>query len=237
MRMNLKNKYRSYKVRRLFFIFLFLLAFIALFFTFSNKLTKLFLEYAKGETYRYATSVINNSVTDELLNNINDMNLFSITKDSNGNIQMVDYDTLYVNIFLKDVTEKLEEDIRKIENGDLRLIGKGANNKHFFTIRLGEVLQNPFFNFLGKEIGVNIKMIGAIETNVYTELKEYGINNSLIEMGVFIKVNIKVMLPVITDNIIVTNKVPISYKIVTGKVPDYYGSRGESSNIFSIPIE
>lgn len=238
MRMSLKSVKSRRKKRRLFWLSILVLLLLIIFYI-SKMLGNLFLEYAKTEAFRYATLVINNSVTDELLAKTDEMELFNITKNAQGEIEMVDYDSLYVNLFLKEVTSQLEQDMLAIGNGDLSIIGRDSNkNGAFFTISLGEVLQNPLFNYLGPKVDVHIKLIGAIETNVYTVVKEYGINNSLIEMGVNITVSIRVMLPVITDTITVNNQVPISYKIVTGQVPSYYGgSMNQNSDIFSIPIE
>lgn len=182
----------------------------------------------------------NNSVTDELLAKLMKWNFLITRKMLKERLKWLIMTLLYVNLFLKEVTSQLEQDMLAIEKGDLSIIGRDSNkNGAFFTISLGEVLQNPLFNYLGPKVDVHIKLIGAIETNVYTVVKEYGINNSLIEMGVIITVSIRVMLP--GNNWIllqINNQVPISYKIVTGQVPSYYGgSMNQNSDIFSIPIE
>ena len=56
-----------------------------------------------------------------------------------------------------------------------------------------------------------------------TNVKEYGINNSLITVSVEIKVELMVILPFSTDYVNITNYVPIAIKLIQGKVPQVYG--------------
>lgn len=65
MRMSLKSVKSRRKKRRLFWLSILVLLLLIIFYI-SKMLGNLFLEYAKTEAFRYATLVINNSVTDEL---------------------------------------------------------------------------------------------------------------------------------------------------------------------------
>ena len=57
-------------------------------------------------------------------------------------------------------------------------------------------------------------------------------------MFVSVEVTEKVILPVMTDTIKVKNEIPISYKIIKGKIPTYYGeSLNKNSSIYSLPME
>ena len=53
--------------------------------------------------------------------------------------------------------------------------------------------------------------------------KRKQINNSLIEMQLKIKINVQIILPFSSKNIIVENKIPLKTKIIQGKIPEYYG--------------
>ncbi len=63
-----------------------------------------------------------------------------------------------------------------------------------------------------------------------TDIKEYGLNNSFIEMSVYVEAKEKIILPIISEDITVTNKIPLSYKIVNGKIPSFYGGYGIFGN-------
>ena len=70
---------------------------------------------------------------------------------------------------------------------------------------------------------INLKIIGNVTSGLKTEVKEYGINNSLITISVEITVEMMVILPFSSDYVNITNLVPISIKLIQGKVPQFYG--------------
>ena len=70
------------------------------------------------------------------------------------------------------------------------------------------------------------------------KIKEYGINNCLVEIYILLEVNVKVLLPIISDDIVIKNEIPISYKIINGQIPSYYGGNlSKNSNIYALPLE
>ena len=60
----------------------------------------------------------------------------------------------------------------------------------------------------------------------------------MVEIYILLQVDVRVILPVISDTITIKNEVPISYKIINGKIPEYYGGNmSKNSSIFTLPIE
>ena len=76
-----------------------------------------------------------------------------------------------------------------------------------------------------------------METKVNTNIKNYGINNAIIEITLDIIVKEEVILPINTEEIKVTQTIPIAIKIIEGSVPSYYSGEINKSSTFSIPIE
>lgn len=179
---------------------------------------KLYLEYAKIEVEKVLSTTINNSVTDEALKELKNNNLYNISKNQNGDIEMIDYDAISINLYQREVTSTIEQSLENLEN------------KTVLEIPMLSLFDNPLINNLGPTIKVRVKQVGKVDTQIMTEVKQYGINNSLIEMFVYVEVKAKVILPIISEDIIVTSKIPISYKIVTGKIPYYYGGAGIFGN-------
>ncbi len=79
------------------------------------------------------------------------------------------------------------------------------------------------FSAIGPSIPINIKYLGNVTSNLKTEVKEYGINNSLITIYVDINVEMLVILPFSSKEINITNLVPIVIKMINGEVPQIYG--------------
>ena len=85
---------------------------------------------------------------------------------------------------------------------------------------------------------IKFKMVGNISNNLRTEVKNYGINNALIEIRISIKLVEQVILPLTTDKIEIQNSVPIALKLIQGTVPNYYlNGISNSSNSLTIPTQ
>ena len=232
--MHLKTKRKRIKVS---IIIILILAFIlTLFIKIENNIKEILLNYADSEIRKIVSITINNALDDDTLKSINRDNLYTITKNKNDEIELIDYNSITVNIFLKNITSTIEKNLLKLDANDYRNIGKNSNI--LFYIPLGVLLNSPLFNNIGPKIPVRVQLVSSVLTNINTNIKEYGINNALIEMTLHVEVRAKILLPISTKEILITNEVPISYKIIKGSIPNYYGEGlNSSSKIFSIPIE
>ena len=239
---NSKNYYnikRNNKVIKLIIIFLVLIFFFYILKLLINNISNYFLKNSIAEVEQITSALINYSVTDDMLTDLELDNLYRITKNSDNEVEMIDYNPVAVNKFLNKVTNSIQDGLFKMEKGDLTIVGKGINEDGtIFYIPFGSIMANPIFNNLGPKIPVRIKTIGSVLTNIEVKITEYGINNCLIEMYLVVEIKQQIILPLISKEIKVVNDMPISYKIISGKIPDYYsGSIGKSSSIYSIPLE
>lgn len=230
---------RNKKIFKLFLIFFVGMTLINITKLIVNNVSNYFLKNSVSDVIQLTSSLINYSVKDDMLDDLDLDNLYKITKNSNNEIEMVDYNPISVNKFLNKVTTTIQDGLFKMEKGDLTIVGKGINEDGtIFYIPFGSITSNPIFNNLGPKIPVKIKTIGSVLTNIEVKITEYGINNCLIEMYLVVEIKQQIILPLISKEIKVVNDMPISYKIISGKIPDYYsGSIGKSSSIYSIPLE
>lgn len=76
--------------------------------------------------------------------------------------------------------------------------------------------------------------MGDVVTGFSTDVTEYGINNALIKLMIDVKVDTRIILPIISEEINIDASIPIAMKVVQGKIPDYYmngfSSRSNISN-------
>lgn len=220
------------------FIIVIIICFIISIFTlniFSKKVLPIFMNYAVSQIKIKTTSLINKVVSEEVSNISNLDELISITKNSSNDIQMIDFNSGYVNKLLVSTTKSL---LNKIENNNIfdnSIISKYENG-FIYEIPIGSIFNNIFLNNLGPKIPLKINIIGDVFANINTEIKEYGINNALLEISVNVSVTEKVIIPFISENINVSLSIPVSLKLIQGNIPIYYGSGFErNSNIISTP--
>ena len=231
MRMHLK-KYRTKKSKIKIYLILFLvLSFLLFLFIekIGSNLSDYYLDYSKREAIEIIDNAFNRAVNKEVLEKMKNSDLYSISRNSDNEIEMIDYDSYLVNDLLNKISNNTYNIVKKEERSY-----KDAS----FYIPVLSITNNPLLVDKGPKIPVRMHAVGSVISGVRTKVKDCGINSSLIEMSVHIEITEKVILPVTSDVIKVENDIPLSYKIVRGKVPTYYGeSLNKNSSIYSLPVE
>ncbi|MGM9850274.1 MAG: sporulation protein YunB [Bacilli bacterium] len=199
----------------------------------SPKLT----EYASIEIKKLSNLIITKSIKTETLEKLNIEDLFIITRNEKDEILTLDINTITLNKIILSSTINIQENLKALEQGKINSNNDENKNGVVLKIPLGQIYNNFLLNNLGPKIPVKLKILGDMETKVNTNIKNYGINNALIEITLDIKVKEKVILPINTEEIIVTQTLPLAMKIIKGTVPNYYSGEINKSSTFSIPIE
>ena len=225
MRMYLKNNKKNHIKKKIILIILIFILFIYIYNILSKNLNHYYLNYSENEASRIITSAISKAVNDQILKEIKDNDLYTIIRNKDEEIEMIDYNSYLVNIFLRDVTNNIMNYLAMEEDK--------SNNASFY-IPMGSIFQNPVLNNRGPKIPVRMELVGSVITGINSRVKDYGINNSLIEIYVHIEVKERVILPVTAKDVTIVNDIPISYKIIKGKIPSYYSNSGFS---YMMPVE
>lgn len=207
----------------------------------SKEISPILSNYATLETEKMATQVINNAVTNEISNKTYLNDLIKTTLNENGEIVSVDFDPIYVNKALTGVTNTVQENLKKMEEGNIELsnnVSPSEKNGIIYEIPFGIVFYTPILADLGPKIPVKVRMVGSVVSNVKTKITNYGINNALLEVLVEIEVSEQVILPFISQKETIKQEIPVAMKVIQGTVPKYYGgSMSDRSSLLSIPIE
>ena len=66
----------------------------------SNKIGPIYLDIAEKEVKKLVILVINNSINDEVINEMGNNELFDIVKNNNNEIVLIDYNSMNVNKYL-----------------------------------------------------------------------------------------------------------------------------------------
>lgn len=247
-RIHLKKKYllfqkKDSKINLLIFIFVMLIIGIIVTFNFINKkVNPTLMDYAELQVGKIATQVIRQAVSNEVIDKISIDDLFIITRDSNGDIKTIDLNPINVNKMVGLITDQVNDYLTKVETGaidglnlsadliDSKKVKKGI----IFEIPSGIIFQNSLLSNIGPKIPVKLNLVGDIVTDVKTKMTNYGINNGLLEVSVYVEVTEQVILPFTSKRIKVEMNLPIALKLIQGSVPNYY-SNGNGSNV-AIPF-
>ena len=214
----------------------------------SIRVSPILMNYAVLETKKLSSIVINRAVNKQLANGMNIDEMFNIIKNDNGEIATIDFNPAIVNKVLNTTTNVVLINLKAIEEGNIDFIELPdiliSNDKDklkngiIYEIPLGTITNSGFLSNLGPKIPIKLNIIGSVESNVKTNIKEYGINNALVEIYIRISVTEQINVPFISKRVTVTSDIPVALKVIQGSVPKYYGGTlSKQSNIFSIPIE
>lgn len=215
----------------------------------NKKLSPIIMNYATLEAKKLSSIIINKAISKHVTEKIDSDELFLVTKEDNGEIRSIDYNSAIINKFLTEITNSVQINLQNIEKGevdglefsdavlvdyDKKKLEKGI----IYEVSSGVLFGNPLLANVGPRIPVKISLVGDAVSNITTDIKNYGINNAVIEVDVNLKINEKVILPFYSDLITIETKVPVAIKIITGSVPKYYGgSLSQSSPSVVVPAE
>lgn len=190
----------------------------------NDKITPLVMNYSIGEMKRITSIIINRSINSNILEEEEMNKLFIVSSNPNGEIMTVSLDSIIVNKITDKISDACEDNLRLIEEGKYQELKEKFNiGEEYFYVPSGVIFKNSLLSGIGPKIPINLKIIGNVTSGIKTEVKDYGINNSLISISSEITVEMMIILPFSSDYVSITNYVPISIKLIHGKVPQFYG--------------
>lgn len=212
------------------FILLIIFTFIILVFL-SNKVMPFYMNYSEAEMKRVVTTVINKSVTEEVTNQLEVDSLFVLKKE-NDNTIIVDFDPVIVNRVMSKISDVVYNNLKLISKKDKLTLEKYNIDESYFYIPSGIIFNTTMLNNVGPRIPINLEIISSVNPNLKTEVTEYGINNSLIEVYINVIVDVKMILPMYANTMQIVVVLPLAVKLIQGEVPKYYQRGYASSTLF-----
>ena len=237
-KMILKKRKKKKRINKILLLIIILIITTQLTLNYINKkISPKLIHYAEQALKKQSRIIITESITEEDLEQFKTENIYEITKNNNNEILTVDVNTIILNKIMKQSTKKIQENLKKLEQGKINENNEENKNGIVLKIPLSVIHDNFILNNLGPKIPVKLKIIGDMETKINTNIKNYGINSALIELTLDITIKEEAILPLSTKEITVTQTLPLALKLIEGKIPNYYSNGINKSEILSIPIE
>ena len=195
---------------------------------FSYKSHTILLNYAKRKSINIISTIINKSL-DEVLYNENYEEIIELKNDYEADISDININNKQINQMLYSMTENILNSISMLEDGNYDDINTNYTNNEdlIYYVPIGVILNIPVLVNLGPKIPFKIDILSSVNNEVLTEIKDYGINNSLIEVKLKTYLQVQVILPFMSETFDVEKNIIIDSKIIGGKIPDYYGNFNE----------
>jgi len=172
-----------------------------------------------------AILAMNNAVNKILGSDIKYTDLTDVLLDKDGKISMIQYNTILINRLARETSTLAQDEIRSLgEEG--------------VTVPLGSITRSKILSGLGPNIKVRIIPVGAVSTDFTDEFQQAGINQTRHKIYLQLRTQVRIVVPLGSETINVSTRVPISESIVVGDVPNtYVNVANEDQMLNLIPIE
>ena len=155
------------------------------------------------------TRAVNQGVSIVLDQNIEYKDLIFIKEDNEGNITLMQANTMKMNRVASDVALNIQEQLKQI---------KAASER----IPLGNALGSQLLAQYGPKIKLAVTPVGMVDVNFGTEFQQSGINQTRHRIFLIINTSVRVIVPFSSNTIQIVTYVPIAETVIVGRVPQSY---------------
>ncbi len=216
------------------FVIICVLALIISFFLIDKlgkQLTKQLYTYVNVESTRIVSNIVNSRINKILENNsLNE--LFVIEKTTNGEVELLDYNTQEVNRLLRIIYDEIYKDLLALEEGKIEKFPIATDLKFgrfkkvdggvICEVPFGTLKNNAFYANYSPYIPLKMSFKGGLTTKIKTKLTSYGFNSLVVEVTAVIEIEERVSLPVSSKNNKIKIEAPLTIKIIQGIIPEQY---------------
>ena len=207
---NRKKIFKSNKkIEFLFIIAILLIIFSVILIAVTPNFNRLCYDKAKSKA-----TLITNEETTNAIKDYKYSDFIIIHKDDPGNILMLESNMKNINTVISDVAYRIQTTINNTEDEDV-------------TISLGSFTGISILSGRGYKVPIRISTIGNVKTDIRSEFKSQGINQTLHRLYLQIDCEISILTPFNTINESISNQLILAENIIVGEIPDtYYNING-----------
>lgn len=185
----------KFKLRVVFIVIALIYVIITILNTLGNKL----VVYIKQEASNKAMNNINMIIDSEFIKTLD-------LTDIIGNDKTI-INTIKINKILKAANNKLNESIN-------------LNRVEKLFVPYNLLINDMLYNENGKGFYIRSMVSNSYKTDVYVDVEDFGLNNSVVSIYLDVKVDIDIVFPFYDLNEEVNSKILLTMMIVEGNVPN-----------------
>lgn len=180
-----------------------------------RSINPIFEELCKQKAITISTDIVNNEST-KVVHKYDYKDIVSINKTEKDNILKTD--VTVINDIASDIAVQITKKLKEKEREKIK-------------IPIGALLGNKYLAGMGPAIEVLIVPAGTVKTDIKTEFKACGINQTIYRIYLEVTCNVNVVTSYKTINTEIVNQVLLVETVVVGNVPEtYYNLEGMDLN-------
>ncbi len=205
-----KHKKLSKRAKWRIALAIFLAIIVLCFFYYFKVICPVIIGLSEEKVRSLATSSISKVVGDVMVSEQTSYDgLVHVSYDANNNVELIEVDTVEVNILIREVTRLVQDEFDKLgENG--------------IDISLGTFTGIPFLFGYGPNVKINLVPVGSVQTNVHSSFTSAGLNQTLHRLYFVVSTIIGMVLPGMTENFTTNLEVLLCENVIVGQIPEVY---------------
>lgn len=183
-------------------------AFNVFLYVFDKNVMPRAMELGSADMRAKAIYIINSNVQKLFKDdNIKYEDMVKIDRDKEGNIIMMQTNTVKMNTLASEIALNTQDDLREF----------GALG---FKVPLGYVVNNNIIAHYGPKITINMRPIEDIKISYSSEFESAGINQTRHKIYLIAETKIMLNTPLLSRDEVIRTEIPILENIIVGKVPE-----------------
>ena len=203
IRFNKKNSFNKYLAIIIAILFLFNL----FFYYFDKRMLPVILDTAEMRMKAEAISMINEESINVFSEGFDYNDIINIEKDDDGNITLLRSNTAMQNFFAAQVVLNCSNRLEKFE-------------AICVDLPIGYLTNNSFFYNMGPSLNIKMKQVGNIITSYESIFESAGINQTRHKIYLNVEMTIRVIVPLKSRDVTISQQIPVADTIIVGKIPD-----------------
>lgn len=175
----------------------------------ERRLSPVLHTWAETRAKNLATRAINVAVEEMMAVSLSSTVMANLIRDGDGNLQAIQYDMGEVNRLSSQATHKILQSLNNM-------------GEEVFPIPLGQLTGLDFLSSWGPGIPVRMVPVGGLTTTPVASFETAGINQTWHRVLLDIQVKMRIAVPLVAEEILVSTQVPILEEVIIGSVPTFY---------------
>lgn len=180
-----------------------------------NSIDPIFEELCKEEAMQISTDILNTEST-KVVHKYEYKDIVAIIKNEEDNTSILKTDVTVINDIASDIAVEVNKRLEELKEKKIK-------------IPAGAILGNKFISGFGPDIKISLIPVGTVTTDVKTEFKAQGINQTVYRIYLELVCNVDIVTSYKTINTEIINQVLLVETVIVGSVPEtYYNINGLS---------
>ena len=166
-------------------------------------------ETARIKAAAIVSRTVNRSLAEELEKQKKEGNLFTEQRNSKGELEMVQADSVKINLLMSQLAMNIQEEF-------------SCNGRESFPVSFGTLIGSRVLSQSKPDMTITVVPLSVSSMDFRTEFETQGINQTKYKIYVILECRVKMLAPFSTEIFKLKNTVLVAETVILGTVPDSY---------------